>query len=218
MKDLSEAYDRVTYGNKSNINLTDEDKKWTAYHEAGHAIIACMHPKDDVVKATIIPRKGFLGFVSHKPKEEYYSQNKEILLSQIKICLASYASEELVFGSTSTGVGGGCNSDFHVAMDIARNMVFSYGMGKSGLIGDFRNTHPYVHNLSETLKEKLETDVQDILQTCLKEVKAFLSSHRDLLDHFAEKLIEKGDLEYDEIKTIFDKFGIKPASQPEKNI
>lgn len=218
MKDLSAAYDRITYGNKSNINLTDEDKKWTAYHEAGHAIIACMHPKDDVVKATIIPRKGFLGFVSHKPRVEYYSQNKELLLSQIKICLASYASEELVFGSTSTGVGGGRGSDFHTAMDIARSMVFSYGMGKSGFIGDFRNTYLYADNLSEALKEKLEADVQDILQACLKDVKDFLSSHRDLLDHFAEKLIEKGDLEYDEIKTIFDKFGLKPASRPEENI
>lgn len=129
MKDLSEAYDRITYGTKSNIAMTDNDKKWTAYHEAGHAIIACLHPRDDVVKATIIPRKGFLGFVSHLPKEEYYSRNKENLLAEIKICLASYAAEDITFGSTTIGVGGGMGSDFHHALNTARSMVWSYGMG-----------------------------------------------------------------------------------------
>jgi len=217
MKDLSEAYDRVTYGTKSNINMTDDDKKWTAYHEAGHAIIACLHPRDDVVKATIIPRKGFLGFVSHLPKEEYYSKNKENLLARIKISLASYAAEEITFGSTTTGVGGGPGSDFYHAMNTAKSMVWSYGMGKSGYLGDFKNYTSCFgrpqDEPSDEIKRKLEDDVQDILRNCMNEVKNFLNEHRDLLNYFAEELLRKEELEYDEIRDIFKKFGLTPASE-----
>lgn len=214
MKDLSEAYDRVTYGNKSNIVMTDEDKKWTAYHETGHAILAYLtHPKDDVVKATIIPRKGFLGFVSHKPPHEHYSHNREYYLAQIKISIASYVAEQLTFNSTTSGVGGGPGSDFNTALGIARNMVWSYGMGKSGLIGDYRYLGNYENMVSNEIKEKLENDVQDILQTCLSEVREILTKHKDLLEYFAQELLRKEELEYDEIQAIFDKFNIKPLTR-----
>jgi len=215
MTDLSEAYDRITYGNKSNINMSEEDKKWTAYHETGHAIIAALHPRDDVVKATIIPRKGFLGFVSHKPAEEYYSKNKENLLASIKICLASYAAEEITFGSTTTGVGGGPGSDFFHAINTARRMVWAFGMGKSGYIGDFNEYFSPTANrmLADEMKMKLEEDVQDILKTCMNEVKEYLTEHRDLLDYFAQELIKKEELEYDEIQKILKKFGLTPASE-----
>ncbi len=214
MKDLSEAYDRVTYGNKSNIIMTDEDKKWTAYHEAGHAILAYLtHPKDDVVKATIIPRKGFLGFVSHKPPYEHYSHNREYFFAQIKIAIASYVAEQITFNSTTSGVGGGPGSDFNTALHIARDMVWSYGMGKSGLIGDYRYLYWIEERMvSNKIKEILENDAQDILQTCLKEVKDILTGHNDLLEYFAKELLRKEELEYDEIQSIFDKFNIKPLS------
>ncbi|VAX38094.1 Cell division protein FtsH [hydrothermal vent metagenome] len=214
MKDLSEAYDRVTYGNKSNINMSDEDKKWTAYHETGHAILAYLtHPKDDVVKATIIPRKGFLGFVSHKPSEEHYSHNREYFSAQIKISIASYVAEEMTFGSTTSGVGGGPGADFNTAINIARQMVWSYGMGKSGYIGDYGTTGSPCNNaLSDKIKEILEDDVQDLLQTNLKEVRDILTQHKDLLEYFAQELLKKEELEYDEIQSIFNKFNVKPLS------
>lgn len=222
MRDLSIAYDRVTYGIKSNIMMTPEDKKWTAYHEAGHAIMAYLiHPKDDVVKATIIPRKGFLGFVSHRPREEHYSHNREYFLADIKICIASYVAEMMTFNSTTSGVGGGCGSDFNTALNIARNMVWSYGMGKSGYIGDYRYNHilDYTnHMTADPIKNVLETDVQDILQTCLKEVREILTTHKDLFIYFAEELLKKEELEYDEIEAIFNKFGIAPLSRPADTI
>ena len=215
MKDLSAAYDRITYGNKSNIKMNEEDKKWTAYHEAGHAILAYLiHPKDDIVKATIIPRKGALGFVSHLPREEHYSHNKEYYLAQIKISIASYVAEQMKYGSTSSGVGGGPGSDFNTALRIARNMVWSFGMGKSGLIGDYQNRlRGQTDNmLSSDIKEKLEGDVQDILQSCLKDVKEILTAHQELFEYFAQELYQKEELEYDEIQAIFDKFNVKPIS------
>jgi cell division protease FtsH len=215
MKDLSEAYDRITYGSKSNITMNEEDKRWTAYHESGHAIITyLLHPKDDVIKATIIPRKGFLGFVSHQPREEHYSHNREYFLAQIKISIASYAAEELIYGSTSSGVGGSPGADFYTALNTARSMVWSYGMGPSGYIGDYRSMWRYAQeDIPPNIKDTLEKDVQSILQECLKEVRGILTKHRDLLEHFAQELFKKEELEYDEIETIFKQFGVQPVSR-----
>jgi len=217
MKDLSEAYDRVAYGSKTNWLLSDEEKKWTAYHEAGHAIIGYLfHPKDDIVKATIIPRKGFLGMVVPKAPKESYSSEKEELIANIKMSIASYVAEEITFGRTSTGVGGGPNADFSHAINTARQMVWSYGMGRSGLIGDFQSY--YSHDtksmmLSDKTKETLENDVQHILQTCLKEVREILKTHNELFVCFSEELLKKGELEYNEIQAIFDKFKLEPISR-----
>ena len=215
-KDLSAAYDRVMFGMKSNIVLTKEEKVWTAYHEAGHAVIAYLtHPTNDVIKATIIPYKGSLGFISQRPVEELHSANKDHLLANIKVSLASYVAETLKFGKTSSGVGGGANSDFGNAMRIAQTMVWRYGMGKSGLIGDFymMTTGDGQPLISEKTKETLDQDVQDILQNCLKEIHEILAQHRETLEYFAQELLKKEELEYDEIVAIFDRQGLKPASR-----
>lgn len=214
MKDLTAAYDRVTYGDKSNILMNDDDKRWTAYHEAGHAIMAYLiHPKDDVVKATIIPRKGCLGFISHLPREEHYSHNKEYYLAQIKVCIASYAAEDMTFGSTTSGVGGGPSADFSRALEISRNMVWCYGMGDSGLIGDFRKYYNGDDNMiSNKTKEILDEDVQKILQRCMAEVRDILTTHKELFIYFAEELLKREELEYDEILNIFNKFNVQPLS------
>ncbi|MFA5087925.1 MAG: AAA family ATPase [Candidatus Omnitrophota bacterium] len=215
MKDLSQAYDRVIFGLKSNITLSPEEKAWTAYHEAGHAVIAYLtHPTDDVIKATIIPHKGALGFVSHRPMEEKYNADRDLLLADIKIALASYAAEKIKFNKTSSGVGGGRGTDFDTALRIAHAMVWNYGMGKSGLLGDFHafSTHGETF-ISEKTKETLDNDVQDILQNCLREVTEILSQKKDLLEYFAQELIKKEELEYDDIETIFNKFGLQSASR-----
>ncbi|MDD3374346.1 MAG: AAA family ATPase [Candidatus Omnitrophica bacterium] len=216
MKDLSEAYDRITFGLKSNITLTEKEKIWTAYHEAGHAVIAYMlHPTDDVIKATIIPHKGALGFVSHRPSEELHSSNKDHLMANIKVSIASYVAEKLKFGTTSSGVGGGQGSDFDTAMRYAHYMVWQLGMGKTGLIGDFHSlVTPYSQSLiSEKTKEVLDNDTQEILHSCLNEVTDLLKDKIDLLETFAQELLKKEELEYDEIEDIFKKFGITPLSR-----
>lgn len=212
MKDLSVAYDRVIFGDKSNIILTEADKKWTAYHEAGHAILTYLiHPQDDVIKATIIPRKGALGFVAHSPSEEHYSHNREYHMSQIKIALAGYAAEKIIFNSTSSGV----TSDFEKAMSTAQSMVWNYGMGKSGLVGYFYSEHAQSwreKSHSQKTIETLDNDVQDILKECIDDVIKILTEKKDLLEYFSQELLKKEELEYDEIQAIFDKFGLKPIS------
>ncbi len=135
MDDLNAAYDRVSFGQASNIVMSDEEKLTTAYHETGHAILYYLvHPTDDVMKATIIPRAGALGYVFARPTEEQHSQDKNHLLAEIKVSIASYVVEKKKFSTTTTGVGGGRGSDFHKAMRIAHNMVWSYGMGAASAI------------------------------------------------------------------------------------
>jgi len=208
MKDLSESYDRVVFGLKSEIVLSEKEKRWTAYHEAGHAIIAYItHPTDDVIKASIIPRKGALGYVGHRPSEEIHTYTREWFLANIKTALGSYVAEKLKFGTTSSGV----DEDFTQALSLAYDMVWRFGMGDSGIVGNFgRLTHkqnPWAINISDKTKEKLDEDVQKILNQCLKEVEEILTRERELLEYFAQKLLEKGELEYDEIIEVFNQYG-----------
>lgn len=211
MKDLSVAYDRVAFGLKSNINLTKEEKIWVAYHEAGHAVISYLaHPTNDVIKATIIPHKGSLGFIAQRPIEELHNANKNHLLANIKVSIASFAAEQLKFGQTSRGVGGGPGSDFHHAMQLAHAMVWQLGMGQSGMIGDFLIVKD---TLSEATKQKLTDDVQQILQSCMAEVRDTLAQHMTVLEDFAQELLAKEELEYDEIVAIFERHGLQSASR-----
>jgi len=216
MRDLSEAYDRVVFGLKSNIVMNPKEKEWTAYHESGHAIIGyLLHPTDDIIKATIIPRKGALGFVARRPAEELFCANRDELLADIKVMIAAYVAEKIIFGKTSQGVGGGPGSDFYSAMTIAKHMVWHYGMGKSGLLGDFsvmQSWYDSEFTVSEKTKETLDTDVQEILYSCIKEVEELLVSKKEFLHYFAKELLKKEELEYDEIQAIFDKFNLKPLS------
>ncbi|VAW14894.1 Cell division protein FtsH, partial [hydrothermal vent metagenome] len=184
------------------------EKYWTAYHEAGHAVIAyLLHPTNDVIKATIIPRRGALGFISQRPVEELHSSDKDQLMANIKVSIAAYVAEKMKFGMTSSGVGGGPGSDFDTAIKYARYMVWSLGMGESGLVGDF-TALPESH-ISESTREKLDADIQKILLSCIKEVEETLKEHNEVFEKFAQELLKKEDLEYDEIISIFDNFGIK---------
>ncbi|HSV43109.1 MAG TPA: hypothetical protein VLJ10_01015, partial [Candidatus Bathyarchaeia archaeon] len=209
--DIGEAYERVTFGQKSNVIQPEKDKLWTAYHEAGHAIIYyLLAAQHDVMKATIIPRRGALGYVFARPKEELFQETKEEYLTDIKIALASYVVENKKFGTTASGVGGGSRSDFGQALSTAHHMVWSLGMGPSGLIGDFSSTMwSWGHwssntPISEEMKTKLDNDVQLILQECLKQTKEIIDRHWEAVDYFAQQLYVKEELDYDEIEAIFN--------------
>lgn len=215
-EDLSQAYDRVVFGLKSQITLSDKEKVWTAYHEAGHAIIAYLtHPTDDVIKASIIPRKGALGYIGHRPPEEIHIRNKEWFMANIKTCLGSYAAEKLKFNTTSSGV----EEDFSYALTLAHEMVWRWGMGDSGLIGNFtvltrQQMGISSANISEEIKRKLDESTQKILASCLSQVEEILSKEKELLEYFAQELIKKEELEYDEIIEIFKKHGKERPQEP----
>ena len=201
-RDLSAAIERIDLGMKRKRNLTSGEKKNTAYHESGHLIVMyALHPTDDVFKASIISRRSSLGVVYPQPREELYTHNKEKLLADIKVSLAGYAAEKLKCGSTSTGV----SSDFRNAMKTVHAMVWQLGMSDKEYLGDYTSVPK--HEISEKMKEDLDLETQKIFHKCLKEVEELLRRESDLLDRFVKELLEKEELEYDEIEAIFTDCG-----------
>lgn len=223
MKEISEAYDRVEMGIKHKVVFTQSDREKIAYHEAGHAIaMYFLAPHADVFKATILARGGALGFVMPQPREEIHVRTKEQYLGDIKVSLGSYAAEKLKLKVTTSGV----SQDFRTAMWYANNMVWKWGMGQSGLIGDysmlasaneaygvFRGAE--ISYISEDIRKQLNNDVRHILDSCLKEVEELLARESALLDRFAKELLAKDELNYDEIENIFKEFGkSRPSLSP----
>lgn len=199
---LYEAMERIDLGLKRHTKISDKEKSMTAYHETGHLIVLyLLHPTDDVFKASIVPRGPAGGVVYHLPSEEKQFTNKDEFIANIKVALAGYVGEKLKFGVTSSGVG----SDFQQAMRMAHVMVWRLGMGKSESLGDYASIPQ--NQLSESIKEKLNAETHDVIQTCLKEVEDLLRSENVLFERFAKELIEKEELDFDEIEAIFKEYG-----------
>jgi len=212
IKEINEAMDRIELGVKRNIKLSPREKEMTAYHEAGHAIVAyLLNPTDDVMKASIIPRAGTLGVVYHVPREEIHNYDRDKLLAEIKVCLGSYVAEKIKYNTTTTGV----DEDFRQALTYAHDMVWRWGMGSTGILGNYARliSQPSAWSrgnnssvISEKVKEQLNKDTQEILEKCLKEVEELLTKERPILERFAKELMEKQELDYDEIDIIFKEF------------
>jgi len=206
LKEISEAFERVDLGIKYRLTVTPKEREMTAYHESGHLITTFLKaPSKSVFKASIIPRKGALGVVWSPEKEELHSHSREHLFSDIMIAFGGFAAEKIKYGTTSSGV----SSDFQKAMGIAHSMVWQLGMGKSGLVGDF--TIIPKEQLSEDVRVTLNKDTNKIMNGCLKEVETMLTEKRTLLDRFASELLEREELEYDEIIAIFSEYGEKES-------
>ena len=205
LKEISEAIERIELGVKQKLTINVKEREMTAYHETGHLIVTyLLHPRDDVFKASIIPRKMSLGVVHPTPIEEWHLNDRESMLAEIKVCVASYVAEKIKFGTTTTGVGGGPGSDFYQATNYANAMVWKYGMGPSGLVGDY-TVAPQL--LSEEMKTRLNQDVDKILKDCMAEVDTLLRKEKDIFERFAHELLQKNELDYDEIEAIFMEYG-----------
>ncbi len=206
MKEIDDARERIALGIKRRIKVRDVERWEVAVHESGHAIVTyLLVPTEDVFKITITPR-GHTGGVTWTPeKEEIFIPNRHNLTNKIKTFLGSYAAEQIKLGFTTAGVGG----DFSSSLYIAHNMVWRWGMGASGLLGNFDALTSYKNAtvLSEQTKMTLDKDVQEIMQTCLKEVTELLRKEEPLLDRLAKELLKKEELNYDEIEAIFKEFG-----------
>lgn len=209
-KEISEAMERIDMGIKHKRQMTKEEREMVAFHESGHLVVMyILHPTDDVFKASIISRKDSLGAIYRQPREELYTRSKEALLADIKVNLGGYVSEKMHSGTTSNGV----TTDFNNTMKIAHGMVWKVGMSEAGLVGDYSIIPPT--QLSEKLKEKLNAETNKIINTCLKNVEELLEKEWQIVERFAKELLEKEELEYDEIENIFQEFGkahnYKPA-------
>ncbi len=205
--DLSQAMDRIDLGMERKLTMSDYERSLTAYHESGHLLILYfLHPTDDVFKASIISRGGALGVVHHNPREEYFTEDRNKLLADIKVSIAGFAAEKIKFGVTSSGV----SSDFQHATRLANMMVWNFGMGTNGVFGDFSQFQDPQRGrdmLSGDLKNELNAQFNLIMKTCLEEVETILKREWPILEIFVQELLKKGELDYDEIEEIFKSHG-----------
>ncbi len=213
LKDLSQAFERIDLGIAHRLPMTAKEKETVATHEAGHLVtVYNEHPTHDVFKATILHRGGALGHVLPVPREEQYTRSKPELIANIKVALAGFLAEKIKYGVTSTGA----SSDFANALSHAQAMVWEYGMGTSGILGNYAivQNNQTVFMLSESLKNQLNSEVQAILHDCAKETEAFLRKEWEMVEIFGKLLIEKEELNYDEIEEVFAAHGKSRPTPP----
>ena len=221
MVDFEEAKDKVLIGAaRKSLIMSDEDKRQTAYHEAGHALVAMLTPDADPVhKVTIIPRGLALGVTLTLPEEDRYSMTREQIVAYIKHAMGGRAAEELVFGHFSTGAA----NDLKQATDQARRMVCSYGMSeKIGPVAladdehdvflgrDFMSRKEY----SESTARQIDEEISSILRTLYAEAKEILTDNRELLVRVSDALLERETLDGSELRLILEGKPLPPLPLP----
>jgi len=213
MVDLELAKDKVMMGaERRSMIISDEEKRNTAYHEAGHALVAKLLPgADPIHKVTIIPRGMALGLTQQLPMDEKHTYPKEYLLTNLVILFGGRVAEELVLEQITTGAG----NDIEKATDLARRMVCEWGMseklgpmtfGKKEeeifLGRDFTQTADY----SQSTGIEIDAEVRRIIQESYHRAKDLLTTNLRLLHKVAEKLLEKEVLDGSEIDAIVGGF------------
>ncbi|MHB8769721.1 MAG: ATP-dependent zinc metalloprotease FtsH [Syntrophales bacterium] len=221
MCDFEYAKDKVLMGTeRKSMVISDVEKKNTAYHESGHALVARMLPGSDPIhKVTIIPRGHALGVTQQLPVDEKHTYPREFLTNNIVILLGGRAAEELVLKDFTTGAG----NDIERATGLARKMVCEWGMsdqmgplsyGKKEeqiFLGREFATHK---DYSEETAQKIDKEVARIVMTCYDTAKKILSDRIDILNRIAQVLLEKEVLNAQELDEII---GIAPAVQDATN-
>jgi len=213
MSDISQAMERIELGLETHLEMTSKELEMIAYHEAGHAVaLYLLHPTDDVFKITVKPRGSALGLVSHYPREELHTSNREKYIADIIVSLASHVAEKMKYGTTSSGV----SADFKHAMQIANLMVWRIGMGNNGYVGDFSSIPQQL--MSESLKEKLNNETIAILNSCYAKAGEFLKENWDAVDAIAKRLIIEKEMDFDDLEETLEKLGKKKPESVEAAI
>ena len=211
MDDIEDAYIKVIAGPKKKTRaMKEREKKNTAYHEAGHAIIAHVLPAmDPVQQISIIPSGNALGYTLNPPAEDKYSVYKEELNEKIAMLLGGRAAEELIFGDIS----GGASNDIQRATDIAKKMVTQLGMstvlgprafgnnqGEVFLGKDFSSSQDY----SDETASKIDSEIHSIIDTAYTRAKQILSEKMDKLHFIAEFLLKNEIMDGEQFAAAMD--------------
>ena len=207
--DISEAVFKVVIGTekKSRI-INDKEKRLTAYHEAGHAIVLrSVSETDRVERVSIIPAGGAGGYTAHKPDEDVYYTTRKQLIDSIKVSLGGRAAEEIILGEISTGA----SSDLQSSNGIARDMITQYGMSdklKNMVFGGGNEVflgrdYGHVQNYSDKVAALIDEEVQHIIDEAYVAVLALLKDKISILNAVANRLLEKEKIEGDEFERIF---------------
>jgi cell division protease FtsH len=222
--DLIRSIEKVMLGpeRKSHL-LSKKEKEITAYHEAGHALVASVLPyADPVHKITIISRGHAAGYTLKLPLEERRMQSKKEFLDDIAVSLGGYVAERMLFDDLTTGP----SNDLQVATALARNMVTRYGMsdklgpmalegdGGRALLGRGIGEREY----SESMSREIDAEVSRIMSEARTRAEKVLTEHRKALDDIAHELIEKETIEREDFEKLLIVNGIKPKKLDEEII
>ncbi|MEG3639438.1 ATP-dependent zinc metalloprotease FtsH [Magnetococcus sp. PR-3] len=206
MEDFENAKDKVMMGKpRKSAVISEKERKTTAYHEAGHAIVAmALEGADPVHKVTIIPRGRALGLTMQLPMEDRYTYSKVQLEQNIAILMGGRLAEELVLNQLTTGAG----NDIQRATDLARKMICSYGMSESlGPLTYGENEQEIFlgreitqhKNISEETSRRIDSEVFDIVDRNYKRAKKILNEKMDVLHTMALALLERETIDADEV-------------------
>ncbi|ADD68068.1 ATP-dependent metalloprotease FtsH [Denitrovibrio acetiphilus DSM 12809] len=221
MADFEEAKDKVMMGKeRRSMAISDKEKENTAYHEAGHAIVAKFIPDADPVhKVSIIPRGMALGVTMQLPQDDRHMYTKEYMESMLAVLMGGRVAEELIFNRLTTGAG----NDIERASDISRKMVCSWGMSKKmGPLAYGKKEEQvflgkeigHAQDYSETTAVSIDDEVKNFVMGGYNHARQILEDNIDLLHGVAKLLLEKETIDGKEIDTLM---GIEPEKQPESD-
>ena len=223
MPDFEDARDKVTLGvERTSMVINPEQKKRTAYHESGHALVNYLLPgTDPVVKITIIPRGRALGLTAMVPAEDRLAYTRDELLSRIAGMLGGRAADMIVFGEKTTGA----SNDIEAATNLARKMVCEWGMSET--LGPLALGHKdemvflgrdlgHQKNYSEDTAEMIDKEVKEFVEGGLKRALAVLEANRDKLELLAQTLLEREQLDGDAMGKLMRGEALPPIDAPKK--
>ena len=223
MADFEEAKDKVMLGvERRSLVLTDEEKRLTAYHEAGHAVVSIKTiGSDPVHKVTIIPRGRALGLTASLPETDRHNYTRDWLIGRLAMCYGGRAAEEIIFGhgAVTTGAGG----DIQQATALARRMVMEYGMSDSvGMmaVGE-REQEIFLgrefgsrRETSERTAELVDEEVKRFIDEAFSTAMALLTEHRDLLERIARALLERETIDREDLELLANNQPLPPRVSP----
>ena len=225
-EDFEDAKDKVLMGvERKSVVLTEEQKTTTAYHEAGHAIVALLQNNTDPVhKVTIIPRGRALGVTQQLPDQDRYNLDRDYIIKRISVMMGGRAAEEIVFDDVTTGAG----QDIEQATKMARQMVCEWGMSDTIgplFYGDEDSGKPFVGRedgtsgvsgggpYSENLAEDIDSEIRRIVTGQYERALSLLRDNRDLLELMSEGLLEFEALDADEIQLLVEERSLDTIRQ-----
>ena len=218
--DIAEAVFKVTIGpEKRSRVINEEERKLTAFHESGHAIVLReVSTTDRVERVSIIPAGGAGGYTAFKPNEDMYFKTKAQLIAEIMMALGGRAAEDIIFGETSTGA----SSDLKECNRIARGMVTKYGM--SSRLGNvvtadeeevfIGRDYGHVMNHSDALQAAIDEEISMILDDAYQGTKQVLEENHVLLNELASLLLDKEKVESAEFESIYQTYAADPKPLP----
>jgi cell division protease FtsH len=212
MQEFEDAKDKVMMGaERRSMVMTDDEKKMTAYHEAGHAIVS-VHEKasDPIHKATIIPRGRALGMVMRLPERDSYSYHRDKMHANLSVAMGGRVAEEIIFGHDK--VSSGASSDIQYATSLARNMVTQWGMSeKLGPLQYEEQSEGYLGMgaaqrtfRSGSTNELIDTEIKSLVEGAHKRATDLLTTHEDQLHLLAQALLEYETLSGEEINSLLE--------------